>query len=69
MSATSFLYIVIYVLVIALIAWLATYALREFGAPPEIQKVGRIVIVVIAVICIILLLLNFLGGGPIVLTP
>lgn len=65
MTVYGFLMLVIYILAIGLIAWLAIWILQQLGAPPEIQKVGRVVIVVIAVILIILLLLNFVGGiGP-----
>jgi hypothetical protein len=65
---SGLIYLVVYIIVVALILWLLNYLVDAVPMQPPFKQVAKIAILVIGVLIIILLLLNFVGvmdvGAP-----
>ncbi len=59
---TGLVYLLIYILIVALIGGLALWVLDQMGPAEPIRRFARIAIIVICCLIIILLLLNAVGG-------
>lgn len=69
---SSLVYLVIYIIVLALIAWLLNYLVDNIPMQDPFRRIAKIAIMAFSVIILILLLLNFIGvldGGPPRLRP
>lgn len=54
----------LYLLAVAVVAWLVYWAVQQFGAPEPVQKVVTVAVVIIAVLACVWVLLGLTGGVP-----
>lgn len=53
--------LIIYLAVVGVLAWLATYLLQQFPPPEPLAKLLRVAIIVVAVIAVVVLILRAFG--------
>ena len=63
MTISLVLTLVIYLIIIALVWWVITYALENLPLPAPVQQFGRVIATIVVVIIVVMLLLRLLGGG------
>lgn len=55
--------LLVYLVVIALIWWVITYALENLPLPAPVQQFGKVIATVIIVIVVVYAMLQLIGGG------
>lgn len=56
--------LLVYLIIIALVWWVITYALTNLPLPGPVAQFGKVIATVVVVILVVLLLLQLVGGVP-----
>lgn len=60
---TLILTIVVYLIIIALVWWVITYALANLPLPAPVQQFGTVIATIVVVVIVVMMLLQLLQGG------
>ena len=63
MTVSLALTVVVYLIIIALVWWVITYALENLPLPAPVQQFGRVIATIVVVVIVVLLLLRLIGQG------
>ena len=55
--------LVVYLIIIALIYWVVTYALNNLPLPAPIKQFGSVIVTIVLVVVVVMMLLQLLQGG------
>lgn len=55
--------LVVYLIIIALVYWVITYALANLPLPAPIKQFGTVIVTIVLVIIVVMMLLQLLQGG------
>jgi hypothetical protein len=62
--AEGLLYLVIWIIVLGMVAWLLTYLIDMLPLDTRLKQILRVIIIVFVVIAIIYMLMGLLGSTP-----
>ena len=55
--------LVVYLIIIALIYWVVTYALNNLPLPAPIKQFGGVIVTIVLVVVVVMMLVQLLQGG------
>lgn len=55
--------LLVYLIVVALVWWVITYALENLPLPAPVQQFGKVIATVVVVILVVYAMLQLVGGG------
>jgi hypothetical protein len=53
----------IYIIIIALVYWVVTYALNNLPLPAPIKQFGTVIVTIVIVVVVVFMLIQLLQGG------